>query len=315
MIRVGIVNIDTSHPLAFTNILMEENRARVCAVYNDGFRGDDEVSAFIDKFGLEKRCGTVEELAEMVDVGFVQGCNWDTHLDYVEAFFNRGKPVFIDKPLVGNISDCHRLLEYVKGGAVVLGSSSLRYADEICSFMAQPVDDRGEIINVFGTCGMDEFNYAIHVVEAIGGFLGTGAESVTFTGSGVVAGNRCETYTVSYANGVTATYHTVQGLWLPCHFLVTTTTGVHYVPVDANNVYKALLDRIVDYMETKENRLADAGALVESVKVLLAARISRENGGGAVALDDIPMSDPGYNGLAFYKGYAANAKKIYLMEG
>jgi ribosomal protein S8 len=32
---------------------------------------------FIRNYGLEKRCRSIEELADMVDVGFVQSCNWD----------------------------------------------------------------------------------------------------------------------------------------------------------------------------------------------------------------------------------------------
>ena len=55
MITIGVVNIDVSHPKAFASLLENENRARYVAVYNDGFREDDEVEGFIKKFLLEKR--------------------------------------------------------------------------------------------------------------------------------------------------------------------------------------------------------------------------------------------------------------------
>jgi hypothetical protein len=71
MIKIGVVNIDVSHPKAFPEYLKQGNRARYVAVYNDGFRGDDEVEGFIKKYNLEKRCQSIEELAEMVDIGFV----------------------------------------------------------------------------------------------------------------------------------------------------------------------------------------------------------------------------------------------------
>ena len=58
MIKIGVVNIDTSHPLAFSEILLKENRARYAAVFNDGFRGDDEVESFIKKRGLEIKFNT-----------------------------------------------------------------------------------------------------------------------------------------------------------------------------------------------------------------------------------------------------------------
>ena len=120
MIRIGVVNIDVSHPKAFSEYLKKGNRARYVAVYNDGFRGDDEVEGFIKNYKLDKHCKTVEELAEMVDIGFIQGCNWNKHLNYVQPFIDRKKPVFIDKPIVGSLADCKKLEELASKGAVIL---------------------------------------------------------------------------------------------------------------------------------------------------------------------------------------------------
>lgn len=311
MIKIGVVNIDVSHPLAFSKILEQDDRARYTAIYNEGFRGEDEVEAFVKNHKLEKVCHSVEELAECVDVGFIQGCNWDKHLEYAKVFINKKKPVFIDKPMVGNLVECKELETLVENGAVILGSSSMRYATEITDFMSIPVEERGEIIHVMGTCGVDEFNYAIHVVEAIGGML-KGAVSTKFASRGLVDGNVCENYSIVFANGATADYITVQGVWLPSYFLVTTTKNVYYLPVDAGNIYKQLLDRICEYMETGKSRLASVPEICESIKILLAGKISRENGGKEVLLSRIPEEDPGYDGNAFEKEYAKNASKIYL---
>jgi len=104
----------------------------------------------------------------------------------------------------------------------------------------------------------------------------------------------------------------VNGVWLPCSFLVTATKGVFSINIDIANAYKSLLDKICDYMETGKNTLADVQTLSESIKIMLAGRISRETGGGTVKLSDIPPDDPGFDGQAFYKEYAAKARKIYL---
>ena len=109
MIRVGVVKIDTSQPMDFGQKMIDDGRARYVAIYNDGFRQDDEVIGFMEKYILEKHCKTVEELAEMVVIGFIQGCNWDTHLNYVDPFIKLGKPVFIDKPIVGSMPDLKKL--------------------------------------------------------------------------------------------------------------------------------------------------------------------------------------------------------------
>lgn len=313
MIRIGIVNIDVSHPLAFSQILNQEDRARYVAVYNDSFRSDEEVEAFIRKRGLECRCETVEELAEKCDIGFIQGCNWDKHLDYVEPFMKLGKPVFIDKPMVGSMKDIRRLEALMQQGLKVVGSSSLRYADELTAFLAIPEAERGKVLNIMGTCGVDEFNYGIHVVESIGALVQKPV-SVRFDGVGEVDSKRAESYTVLFENGVTATYLTVTGVWLPCNFLVTTTKGVHSICVDTGKVYKALLDRICDQMEKGESTLSPISDILDSVKIMLAGRLSRERGGETVRIDEIPEDDPGYDGDAFERSYAASAAPIYLNE-
>lgn len=313
MIRIGIVNIDVSHPLAFSQILNQEDRARYVAVYNDSFRSDEEVDAFIRKRGLECRCETVEELAEKCDIGFIQGCNWDKHLDYVEPFMKLGKPVFIDKPMVGSMKEIRRLEALMQQGLKVVGSSSLRYADELTAFLAIPEAERGKVLNIMGTCGVDEFNYGIHVVESIGALVQKPV-SVRFDGVGEVDGKRAESYTVLFENGVTATYLTVTGVWLPCNFLVTTTKGVHSICVDTGKVYKALLDRVCDQMEKGESTLSPISDILDSVKIMLAGRLSRECGGETVRIDEIPEDDPGYDGDAFERSYAASAAPIYLNE-
>ncbi len=312
MIRIGVVNIDVSHPKAFATILHAENRARYVAVYNDGFREDDEVEAFVSTFDLEKRCTSVEELADMVDIGFVQGCNWDRHLEYAQPFFDRGKPVFMDKPMVGSLADCRKVEALAGEGTVILGSSSARYCTEVRDFLAQPAEERGEIMHVYGTAGVDEFNYAVHIVEAIGGLVGTGAQGVRFTGRSVREGKTCETFAVSFGDGLGATYSTFHGAWQPFHMVVMTTTGTYYLPIDSKSLYPQLLERICDYMEGKPNRLAPVTDITESIRIMLAGRLSRERGGEEVAVKEIPADDPGYDGAEFEKGYAAAAKKIYL---
>lgn len=312
MIRIGTVNIDTSHPLAFCEYLASGNRARYVAVYNDGFRGDDEVEGFIQRFGLEKRCRSVDELADMVDIGFVQGCNWDRHLEHAMPFIERGKPVFIDKPIAGSLADCRKFEELAANGAVILGSSSLRYADEVVDFLQKGEDEVGKVLNVYGTIGVDEFNYAVHVVETIGGLVGTGAVSTRFVGSTQIDGKLCETYHVRFENGIRATYNTFQGTWQPCDMVMMTTKGTYHFRVDTSRIYAALLDRICQYMETGESTLADVPGITESVKIMLAGRISKANGGVEVNIDDIPADDPGFDGSQFEREYAAAAGIMYL---
>lgn len=312
MIRIGVVNIDTSHPKAFSEYLKKNNRARYVAIYNEGFQGDDEVEAFIATYGLEKRCGTIEELADCVDIGFVQSCNWDKHVQQAMPFIERGKPVFIDKPIVGTMADCWRLESLAAEGVVILGSSSARYAEEIAAFGSQPEEERGKIMHVYGTCGVDEFNYGIHIVEALGGLLGPGAVSCRCVGAISMEGKRCEIFLVRFGSGVAATYATFHGAWQPFEIVITTSTSTHQFRIDTSRIYGALLDHICDFMESGKSALAPVATLSESVKIMLAGRLSRARGGAEIALTAIPDDDPGYDGNAFERGYAATARNIYL---
>ena len=109
MYRIGTVNIDTSHAPAFAEILLRGSVARYTAIYNDGFRTDEEVNAFMKNFGLEARYDSLEEMAGHVDIAFIQSCDWDRHIELAMPFLRAGVPVFIDKPIAGNLRDCLEL--------------------------------------------------------------------------------------------------------------------------------------------------------------------------------------------------------------
>jgi hypothetical protein len=195
---------------------------------------------------------------------------------------------------------------------VILGSSSLRYSHEIVEFMAKPEAERGKIVNAFITVGTDEFNYAIHAVESLGGIMGPGAVSTRWAGPSQADGKECDTYFVRWADGRGAVYHSMRGVWQPNDVVVMTTKTSHHFRIDTGKVYGALLDRICDFMETKKNTLAPVSAITESIRIMLAAKISKTRGGAEVKLADIPAKDPGFDGADFERGYAAAAKKIYL---
>lgn len=309
MVRIGVVNIDTSHPKAFAQIFAANGKAVYVGIYNDSFRGDDEVAGFMRTAGILARYDSVAELAKNVDVGFVQGCDWDTHLAYAQPFIDAGKPVFIDKPVVGSMRDVQRLRQLDRNGAMILGSSCMRYAPQITAFLALPPEERGEIVSLHSTCGVDEFNYAIHAVEAIGGVAGTGAVSCAYVGGGKVGAIRGETYAVQFSNGVAATYSLTYGQWQKSVVTVMTSKRT-YVLEPAG--YDAMLDLVIGSVVGGRRLTASVDALAESILIMLAGRISREQGGGAVKLSEIPLDDTGFDGAAFKAGYAAAAKPMYL---
>lgn len=314
MIRVGAVNIDTSHPMGFAESMAKDGRMRYVGVYNDSFRSDAEVEGFVARFGLEKRCDTIEELARMSDIGFIQGCDWDDHLRCAEPFLRLGKPVFLDKPAVGCLADCRALEKLAGEGAVILGSSSARYAYELQALTAKPLEERGEIISVLGTSGVDEFNYGIHIVEAIGGLMGQGAQSVRYMGRGDCGGQHTESFFIRYENGKSAIYTTLLGTWQPFGMLVVTSKTTYAIQMDPMRLYDALIEQLANRLEGKPSLAADVGALTESVKIMLAGLASREGAGREVRLDALTEDGPSFDGRAFQKQYGAASGPMYALE-
>lgn len=309
MYRIGTVNIDTSHAPSFAEILQQGDVARYTAIYNDGFRTDEEVGAFMEKFGITERYTDLSEMAKHIDIAFIQSCNWDRHIELSMPFIEAGVPVFIDKPPVGNLKDCKTLERLAEDGKVILGTSAMRYTYERDSFFAVPDEQRGNIIHVSTTVGVDEFNYAIHSIESILGFLkGDSAVSCRYIGGGMVGDVPTDSYYVRFASGATACYHICLKGWQPSTALVMTDkTGFAY-KLDVNKLYEAMLKHVCAWLEGKPNDLVSVTDMTMGVKIMLAGKKSKENGGAEVALTDLCESDAGFDGYAFEAFYAESQR-------
>lgn len=313
MIKIGGVSIDVSHPLGFAEELekycMDMRYEYLC---KESFREDDEADWFVQRFGLRGKVASVEELVDKVDIGFIQSCNWEKHLTQAMPFIEKGKPVFIDKPIVGSVEDARKLKTLVKNGAKILGSSSARHAEEIQKFMAIPEEERGKIVSIYGTCGVDEFNYSVHIAEIFSELAQAKAIASTFCGCGNTSdGQKVETYNIEFENGIIATYHTYIGGWRPFHLTILTTKGSYQIAVDSSKIYVSLLREIYRQLRYGESKLADIDMLINCSMVMLCGKKSRdERNGCKVTLDELTDQDK-FDGYAFEKGYAVAATKVY----
>jgi len=313
MLKFGAITIDTSHPKSFCKKLAEGERGRYVAVFNDGFRGEDEVNAFAG-FNNLKVCSSVEELADIVDIGLVHSCNWDKHLSYVAPFIERNKPVFIDKPLVGNLKDARKLVELVNAGAKILGSSALRYCYEVQNVHATLQEHNAKILHVNVSVGTNEYDYAIHAYEMICALLKDRPVDARYMGTASIDGHACDSYFFNFACGATAVINNVT----PKHtnFHTTILTDVRAADacftVEASKLYEAMLIEVCNELEGKENLLAPIADQLIPIKAALACKASKLAGGKTVALDDPCLEEISFDGYAFEAGYSAGAAKSYL---
>jgi hypothetical protein len=297
VIRIGLVDLDTSHPHAFTQFLRTMPDVDVHAVWDghDVWPAEYERS-FAQEHDIPVICDRLEDMPDHVDAAMILGTNWDTHIDKALIFMEAKKPVLIDKPIVGSVRDCDRLLDLQqKFGTLVFGGSSLRYAKEVV-VLRNLVGSRDDLLSVVAAGPGDFFSYGVHTTEMLQGFVGLGIQSVK-----PIASSTRPVLGVTFEDGFVA----VIILQTPFHewsLNAYTNKGVRAAVVSVEELYEPFLRNFVRLLKggTVEYHLAGP---VEAVRFHIAAKLCLERG-KEVFLRDLP-NDGGFDGQAFARDYAA----------
>jgi len=301
MLRIGLVDLDTSHPQAFTRILRGMPGVDVTALW-DG--RDVWPEGYDRQFAREQQittvCSRLEEMPEHVDAAMIHGVNWETHIDKALVFMKAGKPVLIDKPVVGSARDCRRLLELqAQFGTPVFGGSSLRYASEVTA-MRSEIGPPDHLLSVVASGPGDFFSYGIHTTEMLQGLIGSGARSVR-----LVASRPVPVFAVAFDHPTTA----LITLQMPYHewsIAAYTDRGLRHTTVSVENLYRPFLEQFVAVLRGEVRGDLLSGP-VEAVRIHLAASIALETG-GEVLLEAIPEG-AAFDGKTFAREYAESKRK------
>jgi hypothetical protein len=298
--KIGLVDLDTSHPAAWIPIERELGH-EIVGVW-DG--GSIHPRGYAQKFAAEQKVPHVfADLAEMareVDCAILHGCNWDMHVEKSRPFLEHGKSVLIDKPIAGHPADLNVLVDEAGHGARITGGSSLRFCSEVQSWLAKPLEQRGTPETVFCGCGVDEFNYGIHAYSMLCGLMGPGIRSVRHLSK---SGQR--RIEVKWADGRTG-YLTVGAAkaYLPFYATVVTERGVTHLQADNGRLYRAFLETVLPYLARKtDTPPVPFAALTEAERCAIAARRSWMERDKEVRLSDLGDSRQGYDGRAFAEEY------------
>ncbi len=300
--RIGVVDVDTSHPQNWIPIERELGH-EVVGLWDGGSVHSEE---YVKKFATDHNIPTVysslETMAAEVDCAIIHGCDWDTHIDKTRPFVEAGRSVLLDKPVAGNVRDIDQIKQWVNEGACISGGSSLRFCYETRDWLAKPIEERGTPHTAICGCGVDEYNYGIHGYAMLCGILGPGIRCVRHLGKGVQ-----RHIEVTWMDG-TFGFLVVGKMdgWIPFHADIITDKGVTQFVADSANLYRALLERVLPYLagETDEPPVS-IDALVEPELCALAAKYSWMNGDEIVTLEELADADVSYDGAAFAEEYAA----------
>lgn len=198
-LRAGIIGLDTSHVLAFTQTLNKgpKNPAdaakvagiKVVAAYPQGSKdiasSTKRVPEYTEKvkaLGVEI-VDSIPALLDKVDVVFLESNDGRVHLEQIKPVLAAKKPVFIDKPISGDLVDAIRILDLIKAsGTPAFCSSSLRFGKGVQAVRAGSIG-KVKSAETFSPASLepthvDLYWYGVHGCEALFTVMGTGCQSV-----------------------------------------------------------------------------------------------------------------------------------------
>ena len=303
--RIGLVGLCTSHPGVWVPVIRELAREKgmdleIVAAWDSGeTRPPDFAETFCAEHNIPNPVRNLEEMLALSDGVIVHTTNWDRHLEQACPFVEAGKSVYLDKPIAGNLRDLQQVADWMKQKKCVTGGSVLRYCREIADFLARPEEERGKPFTAYSSIGVDDYNYGIHGFSTLSGLFGPGIRSVRYLGD-----TNQHLYQINWKDGRSAFLTAGKGAWLPFQLTVTTDRNVFYLPIDANRIYRSMLEQVLPYFcRRTETPPVPGEDLLECEYAALAARISRMKNGEIVALDDLRADDLGYDGTVFALEY------------
>jgi len=193
--RVGMIGLDTSHSVAFTKSLntCKDNTFKgfkLTSAYPYGSRNiktsADRIEGYtkeVQNYGVEIK-GSLKEVIDNNDCILLETNDGNLHLQQAEEVMKAGKPLFIDKPLAGQINDVkalYRLSDKYK--MPFFTSSSLRYINNLENIREGKVAGKVLGADAFAPCKEEASHtnfywYGIHGIEILFTALGAGCQRV-----------------------------------------------------------------------------------------------------------------------------------------
>ena len=295
-IRIGIIGLDTSHCIAFTKLLNDENAEpplKACRVVCAYPKGSADISSSVSRIptytkqiksmGVEI-VDSIDDLISQVDAVLLETNDGRPHLEQVLPVLKAKKPVFIDKPIAGSLSDAIAIFKAAEHfGTPVFSSSGLRFAKP--AIAARNGDLVGKVVGceTFSSAKLepthpDLYWYGIHGVEQLFTVMGVGCKTVSRTSTqstdvvvGVWSDGRIGTFrgTRSGKSQYGGTVFGQKGQ---------SSTG-------GNEGYGALVNEIASFFQSGSPPVAPAET-IEIYAFMTAADTSKQNGGSRVSLSE-----------------------------
>lgn len=297
MKKIGLIGLDTSHVVAFTELLNDERHAhhveggRVTVAWPGGSpdfpKSIERVPGFTatlrDKHGVAI-VDSPEAVAEACDLVFIESVDGRVHLEQFKRTLPYRRPTFIDKPFALRADEAREMVRLAgEAGIALMSGSSLRYAEQLQQALARGRDDiRG--CNVFGPMQEEPtqpglFWYGCHAIEMMVAAMGAGCREVR-----CLCNAEHDLLTAVWKDGRMAGYHGLRQAHGRFGLVLHRRETVESIDCHAGRpYYVGLVTALLNHLP--HNRAGVASEeLVEVVALIEAANRSRANGGAPVAL-------------------------------
>jgi virulence factor len=289
MIKLGVLDFDTSHVVEFTKRLNHKDITEeqwvdgaevVIGCPGESKLSPERIPGFqktMEKLGVPL-VDKPEDMIGKVDGMLIESVEGGVHFERAKPFLEAGLSCFVDKPFTCGFEDAQKIVELAqKKKSLVFSASSLRYAPDVVKFAND--DKRGKVEGViaYGPCSLHErnpglYHYGVHAVEILYAIMGPGCQRVSCTHEkdvDVVVG-QWKDGRVCEVRGVRP--HGDYG------FVAFTDKGVKHVAIDTKLIYKELLKKVVEFFE-KRKAPVDIAETVETMGFIEAAYKSGNNHG------------------------------------
>jgi len=197
-IRGGMIGLDTSHVVAFTQLLHDPKAngdlkdLKIVAAYPGGSpdipSSRDRVKEYTQQMrglGVEI-VDSIDELLRRVDVVLLMSVDGRPHLAQARPVIAAGKPLFIDKPMAASLADAVEIFRLAREHHVpCFSSSALRFTSGFQA-IRQKQSPLGDVRSCVAWSPLhlephhpDLFWYGIHGVETLYTIMGPGCKTVT----------------------------------------------------------------------------------------------------------------------------------------
>src|SRR3982751_2654690 len=156
MLKLGILDFDTSHAAEFTRRLNHKDIAQdqwvegaevVIACPGESKLSPERIPEFtaaMKKLGVPL-VDKPEDMIGKVDAMLIEAVDGSVHYERAKPFLEAGVPCYIDKPFTCSVEHARKIIDLAEKKKVpVFSSSSLRYAPELVAFMKD--EKKGKVL-------------------------------------------------------------------------------------------------------------------------------------------------------------------------